>query len=129
VSGGGQKGYWLVKTAANNISFSISNSGADEFTATSTGTVTTGQWYFCVGRFDPSTTVDVFLDGVKDTNAVGIPAAVFNTNNAFRIGTQDATLLLLDGKVSNCFLCASQLSDSIITALWEQSRVMYGKEG
>lgn len=127
---GDQRAYHLYKNAANNIVFQVSSLGTavTVFTVTSTGTVAADKWYFLAGRFDPSTTLDVFVDGVKTSNAVAIPAAIFNSDEPFQIGRTDRANYL-DGKASMCQVNAAQLSDSIIQAQWEQSRVMYGKEG
>jgi hypothetical protein len=118
--------YALYKTAANNIVFQITTDGFTTVSVVSTSTVAANIWYHLYGRFDPSTEIAVFVDNVKTTNAVGIPATIFNADEPFSIGWID-NANYLDGKASMCHLNASYLSDSIIEVLWEQSRVMYGK--
>lgn len=125
---GNERAYRLYKSAANNIVFQVSNTGADSFTVTSAGTVTTNTWYHIYGRFDPSVEIAVFLDNVKTSNIVAIPASVFNSDEPLEIGRTDRGNYL-DGKASMCQLNAAYLSDSIVSLLWEQSRVMYSREG
>jgi hypothetical protein len=123
-----QRAYHLTKDAANNIVFAVSSDGAvgTVVTVTSTGTVAADQWYHIYGRLDPGTSLDVFIDNVKTSAAAGVPASIFDSNEPFHIARYNR-VSYLNGKASMCHLNAAQLSDSIIEALWEQSRVMYGK--
>jgi hypothetical protein len=123
---GADAAYALWRNAANNIVFSITTDGVTTVSVVSTSTVAANIWYHLYGRFDPSTEIAVFVDNAKTTNAVGIPATIFNADEPFSIGWIDHASYL-NGKASMCHLNASYLSDSIIELLWEQSRVMYGK--
>ena len=124
------RAYRLYKNAANNIVFEISSNGTagGAVSATSTATVTTGVWYHLYGRFKPATSVDVFVDNVKTSTVAGVPASVFDSTEPFQIG-RTSRANYHDGKASMCHINAAQLSDAIINVLWEQSRVMYGREG
>lgn len=126
LGGTNQGAYRLIKTAANTIQFDITTDGSTVVSATSTATVAKDIWYHLYGRFDPSTELAVFVDNVKATNAVAIPASVFNSNEPLQVG-RTSRANYLDGKASMCHLNSAQLSDGIIEVLWEQSRVMYGK--
>ncbi len=123
---GNERAYRLYKSAANQIVFQVSNSGADSFTVTSSAAVVIDTWYHIYGRFDPSTEIAVFVDNVKAVNVAAIPASVFDSDEPLEIGRTDRGSYL-DGRASMCQLNAAYLSDSIIEALWEQSRVMYSK--
>lgn len=125
---GNQCSYQLIKTAANNIAFEITADGSTVVTVTSAGTVVVDTWYFLAGRFDPSATLDVWIDNVKTSQAVAGTASIFNGTEPFQIGRTNQTNYF-DGYASHCYLAAAQQSDAIINALWEQSRVMYGKGG
>lgn len=126
---GNQRAYRLYKNATNNICFDVSRLGTvgTVFTATSSGTVTTDVWYWLAGRYDPSNKVSVFIDKIK-TDSAGSPANLFNSTEPFEIGRTDRANYF-DGDASNCYLAAAMHSDSIIKALWEQSRSMYGRGG
>lgn len=121
-----QLGYVLYKTAGNLIRFSVTTDGVTQVSVDSAQTISAGVWYHLYGRFDPSTDLSVFVDGVKTTNAVGTPASVFNSNEPLQIGRADRTHYL-NGYASMVQLNAAQLTDSIIKVLYEQSRVMYSK--
>lgn len=110
--------------AGDPAQFAVSN-GANSYTATGTTDLTTATWYFIVGRYVPSTSVDLWVDAAKSSTVAGIPATANNSNAAFQIGARNG-LITLDGRASLCFLCAAALSDSIITALYQHSRVLFG---
>lgn len=124
-NGAGQRSYYLYKTAADNIEFTVSSNGVAVFTVTSTGTILADTWYFIVGRYDPSTELAVFINNVKTTNVVAIPATLFNSTANFRIGFI-TTSFSADMLLSLCFLSAMQLSDGIIDSLYAQERGAFG---
>ncbi|MCJ7824974.1 MAG: hypothetical protein MUP44_08755, partial [Anaerolineales bacterium] len=88
--------------------------------------IATGTWYFCVQRFVPSTSLDVWVQDVKVSNLVGVPAAIFDSTSPFEIGRlNNDNTRTHDGRASLCFLCAAALSDSIIGALFQSTRKAY----
>lgn len=127
---GNQRSYMLYMAGggANDFySFNISNTGADGFTVNSSVTVTPAtQWYLVIGRFVPSTSLDIYVNGTKDTNTTSIPASIFNSSANFTIGAINTPARYFDGKLSTGFVCAAALSDSIISALFEQTRIPFG---
>lgn len=118
--------YSLIKTAANNILFQITTDGSTVVSVTSAGTVALDTWYHLYGRFQPNKELAVFIDNVKTVNAVAVPATIFDSEEPFAIGWYNRANYD-NGKASMCHLNASYLSDSIIEALWENSRTMYNK--
>lgn len=88
--------------------------------------ISAGQWYFCVGRYTPSTSVKVFVNTQTLENTTSIPASILSTSANFYIGSIDGSTQLLDGRASLCFLCATALSDAIINGMYQQSRALFG---
>ena len=125
--GTNQAAYRLYKTAANTICFEVSPDGtaAAAVNATSTATVTTDIWYHLYGRFNPGVSVNVFVDTAITTTATAT-AAMFNSNEPLVIGRTNRANYL-NGKCSMAQLNASQLSNSIVSLLYEQSRIMYSR--
>ena len=125
----GQFSYWLRQSTAANarVDFLVSNNGVAAVLASSTvGSLSTGEWRFLVGRFDPSTRIALFDTGNWYTNIVAIPASL-------HIGTADlvvcagtAGINTMDGRASLNFLCAAQLDNSLIVSIFEQTKAMYG---
>jgi len=116
--------------ANDPFQFSISNGLAiTSITHTSSTTVTTGRWYYVVGRFDPGNEIRLFLgngSALESTAlAVGIPAALNDSATAFTIGASGVPGNYLDGKASCCFLCAGLLTDSWVKCLYSQLRSIF----
>lgn len=117
-----------VTTAAYNLVF---NSTAARMEAISAGTgysassaaLSTSTWYFIAGRFDPSTSVDVWVYTTKVSNTTSIPASLTNSDGPFQIGSYSGTL---NGRVGMCFLCTMVLSDTAIENIYEGTRAFYG---
>lgn len=126
--------YWLEfsnAAPANVFRFAMTPGGilAGLVLCTSSVPISESQWYFVVGRFNPSTETAIFVNDTKDINAVGIPAAIHNGIGDLRVGALDpggGVPNLWNGRVSMCFLCAAALSDDIILGLYERTRGMFG---
>jgi hypothetical protein len=126
---GNQRAYlleFLLGVGAYRLEISNNGIAAVVVTDAVVGLPSVDTWYFVVGRFDPSTEIAIFVNNNKTTNVAAIPAALFNSSAQFQIGAFEAGMNLLNGRVSMCFLCAAMLSDSIIGALWHQTRNMFG---
>lgn len=83
-----QIAYQLDLTNADNPRFLVSGNGVAVVSVTSTVTVVANRWYFAMGRFTASTDLTIVVyDGgyTTTTNAVGTPAAIFNSNANFEI--------------------------------------------
>lgn len=125
-SGTGQKSYQILAfNAGSNIYFVVSTNGVAEVQAISTVAISTNVWYFCIGRFTPSTEVAMFINNTKTTNVAGVPATIFDGAAQFEIARRNSAPLFLNGRASLCFLCAAALSDSIIGALFQSTRKAY----
>ena len=121
---GNQQAYELYKGATDFPTFGISTDGINNVYAIHTTVQIVGTWNHIVGRFTPSTELAIFLNGVKITNVVAIPATIFNSTASLRIGDIRATYL--DGRASQCFICAAWLSDAQIGMLYQAARPMFG---
>lgn len=85
-------------------------------------------WYHWVFRFVPSTSIDIFQNGVKTSNLVGIPAVLNNAAADFNIGALNGggVVAYFFGRVSSFFVCAAALSDTIINSLYHQTKELFG---
>ena len=126
---GNQRSYQLFMAGGGGTdvySFQVSNNGSSTSSVNSSVTITPAtQWYLVIGRFVPSTSLDIFVNGTKSTNTTSIPASIFNSTANFTIGAINTPARYFDGKLSVGFICASALSDSLIDALYQQGRVLY----
>jgi hypothetical protein len=111
---------WRGDAAGDPLQLVISD-GANYDTLLSTLTIAQNQWYYVVGRFVPSTSIDLFVSGQKTTNTTGIPATLNNAAIDFRIGANAAAGELLNGNATLCFVCAAALSDAHISYLYNRS--------
>ena len=128
--GGNQRSYVIwIDTGAGNVPVMVVSSNGTavgQVTVLHTTGLVVDTWYFIVGRFVPSTSLTIFLDGSGVSNAAGIPASIFNSTTAFMIGARSVPpASFLNGQASLCFLCAAALSDSIISALFQQTRAIF----
>lgn len=125
---GNQRSYFLSKVASDKFTFTVSSNGTATTVVTSTTTALANAWYFVVGRYDPSTEINVFVQGSDDaSNTTSIPAAIFNSTALFEIGSANSGGFgLLNGRASNCFLCGALLSDTAISNLYNNTKAAYG---
>lgn len=124
---GNQRSYMLyMDNAATVWRFYVSSTGANSFIVNSSIARFSGRWFFAVGRYNPSTSVDIFLNGTIDQNLVGIPAALFNSNTQLQLAASNAGTQLLDGRLAHCFICADYLEDYFLKALYWHSCPLFG---
>lgn len=121
----GQRSYRLVYTAADAFQAEISDDGTNSDTATSAVSAI-NNWYCVVARFDPSTTVDVFVNGTWVTAATA-RASVFDSTSSINIGARSGGNELWNGRASLCFLSSCYISNALVSTFYQQTRVMYGR--
>lgn len=86
----------------------------------------TGQWYFVVGRYTPSTEAAIWTNGTKVVNTTSIPATLNNVAAPLNIAnTASGVTRYLDGRCAMAFLCAARLSDNLIDQLFARSRPFF----
>lgn len=124
--GGGQRSFALTRRTDQVARMLLSTDGTALVQVDSTVALDDGAWYFYVGRFEPSTELAVFVNGVKTTNATAIPASIFNSTASFEIGAQGGGGSLQNGRSSLDFLCANNLPDALINSLFQSTRGAFG---
>ncbi len=126
-NGVGERSYMIyLEDASNTLRFIVSADGG-AVVQVSSAAVSAGNWYFVAGRFDPSTELAIFLNGVKVVNGVGVPASLYSGAADFNIGAySNGASGLMAGAASLCFLCAAALPDVIINSLFYQTCSLFG---
>lgn len=123
----GQRSYRIVLETTGVVRGDVSVDGTAVATINSTVTLTDNEWFLTILRFVPSNTLDLFINGnAPDTQAVGVPASIFNSNSDFTIGARSGGGVLFTGDQTMGFLCANALSDALIGSLFQQTRVLFG---
>jgi hypothetical protein len=130
---GAQYAYLLMKSNTNLIYFFVSGNGI-AFVSVNSAAVAIDTWYFVMGRFVPSTTIDLYVDNVRASNAVGTPASIFDSSQPLEIGRFDGAANYLDGVISLAWLSASTCWDGVAGtrdvipwALYEHSKRLFNK--
>jgi len=122
--------YSLARLADGTAEVAITTDGTTFKTVASSSTIGASAWTFIVGRFDPSTQLDVFVNGEFDENTTSIPASIADTGaDFFMAGRDDGGTPgqeLLDGSISMAFICASYIPDYALIRLYEISRIAFG---
>jgi hypothetical protein len=95
----GDRGIFGKMAASPNYGYVLRlNSGVAEMGVSSTGSnfvstlgtkrVDDGQWHYVVGVYNPSGSIDLYVDGaLQISNSTSIPASIFNTTAAGAIGS------------------------------------------
>jgi hypothetical protein len=123
--GAGQRGYYIRKDIDNTVTMYMSSDGTTIYNSGGSST-TLSDWNFVVGRFVPSTSIDIWNNNTKTSNTTSIPASQFNSSAPFQISGYNGTTQLLTGRASLCFLCANALPDALISSLFAQTRGLFG---
>lgn len=125
---GNQRSYLLYVSSGTpgTCVFVVSSNGTAETNITASSVISTGTWNFLVGRFDPSTSLDICLNGVWSSNTTSIPASIYASTAALQGGAFDAGTNLMTGSITQMFLCATYLSDAIISNVYESTRAAFG---
>lgn len=122
---GNQRAYRLYLSNGNAINCEVSSNGTLVTTVTSATTLVAGKWYFIVGRYDPSTELSIFVQNTETSNTVAIPASIFNSSARLEILAENVGSDIFErGRNGLCFLCATFLSDAILTRLYEKSKIL-----
>ena len=76
IPGSGNRSYVLQRNATGNMVAIMSGDGTAEVSITSDDEVDEDTWTFVAMRFDPSTTLDVFINEDQWPNTTSIPATI-----------------------------------------------------
>lgn len=127
---GNARAYFIGSTASNQFIFAVSDNGTNAFSASDSAAFVVNQWYFVVGRFDPSTEVKLWVGSSAGlatfTNTTSIPATLNNSATGLAIGAQADGTQFANIRASMCFVCCQMLDDYHVKALFEQGRKLYG---
>lgn len=120
-----QRSYVIFMSGATPVFYMSSNGTA---AAGITGAnLSTGAWYFLVGRFNPSTEIALFVNTVKTTVTAAVPAAIFNSTSSAKMPAGDVggATNYFDGRGALLWLCASLVSDSQIARIYHATRHLF----
>ena len=119
--------YRLFYSQASNVfGFSVSGTGAAWISVYSTVAFAASTWYFVVGKYTPSTSLDVYVNGTITSNTTSIPASIYNSSANFAIGGDSAGATPHLGRISLAFLSWRALTDADINYYYQKSRPIYG---
>ena len=117
VGNGNQRSVAITAFADTSIQAFISSDGtnAAAFSAaatSATGVYSTGTWVHVALVFTPSTTLELFIDGVSAAiDGAAVPAAVHNSTADIGIGANGAGAAPFNGKMADC-----RIYDAVLTA-------------
>lgn len=115
----------LFVAATGALAFRIST-GAAFISATSAAVITVGSWYHILCTYDPSTRMEIWVNGVSVANqTVAVPATIPNSVRPLTLGSFDG-LLPMTGRLSLAHYNANLFPDALIGSLWQQTRVLFG---
>lgn len=117
---GNQRGYVLYGVSGVPR-FRISGNGTNTFDVDG-AVMNTGEWYFLVGRFDPSTEIALWVNTTKTINTTTIPATIFANTAPLAIGAFGSlATFFLDGRWSLGFVSAAYWPDALIEHLFDST--------
>lgn len=123
--GAGQLGYYLYRDAAGQIIAEVSSNGTAVVQAVG-AVVEELTWYFLALVYNPSIELSLWINTTKTLNVTSIPAAIHNSTAPFTVGATGVPDQFLTGRVTNVLLSATNISDTGIFSLGEQSKVSFG---
>lgn len=120
--------YRLTNGSANKFVFSISN-GSTSVGPTADTAFTVSNWYFVVGRFIPSTAIDILVNNIKTQYTTSVPSTMVTNNEPFVLGGESngsgGYQSYANGYVGCSFVSQAKVPDTYLTYLYETSRWMY----
>lgn len=126
-SNAGGFSYYIEITSTGSVSFRVTDTGALFGSAVNTaaGAIIAGSWTMISAIYVPSTYMNIKVNLVEATNAVGIVASIANTATPLEVGRAFATNLF-NGKISIIGLYSCALTPAIRNGLFQQTRNLYG---
>lgn len=121
--------YWIEISSGGVVSAKISNAGNATDAQADSAAVSTGTWIFVCMRFDPSTSLDLFINDTETQDTSGVPATIFNGNAQFQIGARQSGSVasnFFDGRAAFCFLCAADVPDQFINIYYQMTAPLFG---
>ena len=108
-------GIWAIRSGSPQTPvFFIYSSGIAYLTPDTGTTVRDGNWHHLVGVFNPSTSLQLYIDGVlEQENTTSIPATIDNDVVDFNIGRAANGTFYYNGEISNIAIWNSDQSSNI----------------
>jgi len=122
--------YYIKRTGGGALEMSVTNGAIVTF-APSASLIRQNVWQFVAGKFIPSTSLTAYLStAVGSLEATPTATAIATINNSaynFTMASDRVPSNYFDGKISLAWICASALSDTMINALYQLSRPLFGQ--
>ena len=122
------RSYGLYHQTDGSIRFGMFDSLSSYWEVVSSTNISINTWYFLVGRAAiGSGSRDVFINAVKTADtSLPPPTEISNAAADFCVGARSDATAFLNGNAALCFVCASALSDTVISTLFSQTRRRFG---
>lgn len=122
---GNQRAFRLIYDNTPALRVQVSSDGATTTEKISAVAYVSDTWVHLFARYTPSTELAIFVNGEKEVNTTSIPASLFNSSSAFRIGANGAGGEVLDGDTALGVLAAAAWDDSVIKTLYQTQRAIF----
>jgi len=125
------RSYALIAAGAvanDPMIFQISDDGTNSDSVSSTSGYSADTWQFMAGRYNDALTgaeLAVWLNDEQDTAATA-RNSIFNSSAPFNISGYNNGNSLFAGYASMCFLCTAALHDSVVWAIYQHTRALFG---
>lgn len=126
VPGSNNRSYLLQRNATGNMNAIISTNGTTEVSIASDDIVDEATWIFTAMRFDPSTSLDVFINEDHWQNTTSIPATIYDSTAPFTLGATGTPDDFINGFMSLVALSAAYISDAQILEFLQRTRAVFG---
>jgi len=133
---GNLRHYAIYGVSATEVSMTISTTGADFNTPTTYGAASNNvpfpqdEWSFLVGRWGASKTLSIDSWSSSGHNqqigTTGVPVTIANLSSRFSIAAQADGTRFVSIWASGLFAIHMDTPDEFFTALYEQSKVLFG---
>ena len=108
--------------------FFVYNSGTAYVTPGTGSSVNDGNWHHLVGVFNPSTSLQLYIDGVlEQENTTSIPATIDNDNVNFNIGRAANGTFYYNGKADEVAVWNTALSSDAVQEIYNATANNTGK--
>jgi hypothetical protein len=98
-SGGGQRSWIFNLGNGTNLNFAVSGDGTTSNSVAAASSITVGNWYFIVGRYDGST-LKLFINGLEAAS-INYSGGIFNGTSPLQIGgVNNATTDAFEGSMT-----------------------------
>jgi len=119
------RSYAILINADEKPVFYLSMNGVAFLTVTSSVALEVNKWYWVAARYDPSNTMDIFVNTTKTTLDAGVYASVFNSTARLEFGHYTGVDRYLNFDGSLFWLSSHYLTNAQMTMHFEMTRACY----